>query len=165
MRTAANSRHYNRRHSIFLKAVYLFHHSNYSHLSLGVVYLFLLQKEWQSSILWRILKIFWQEILQSSIVWVILAAVVCLFAKKVVFSHALFQSFYYYINRILAAIHSFHGIAHFLTLKPAAIQFCQLTFFQRIPEPQSFLIEAAICPDQHWSYRNERSHLKQLFFL
>ena len=38
-----------------LKVVYLFNHSNISHPSLEVVYLFLLKKELQSSILWSIL--------------------------------------------------------------------------------------------------------------
>ena len=64
--------------------------------SLEVVYLFLSQKEWQSSILWRVIYLFWQENLQSSTVWVILPAIVCLFPEKVGSSSAFFQSYHNY---------------------------------------------------------------------
>ena len=56
----------------------------------------------------------------------------------------------------------------FLTLKFAAIKFCQRTFFQRISEHQStwikLLIEAAKFSGQYRLYWNESSHLKQLLF-
>ena len=104
-------------HSNFLVAVYLYHHSNYSHPSLVVVYLFLSQKEWQSSILWRVLYLFWLENLQSSIAWVFLSAVVYLFPKKVGSSHVFFRRYFNYFYRILAAIHSFNGTVYFFDVK------------------------------------------------
>ena len=100
-------------HSIFLRSVYLLHHSNCSHPFLKVVYLCLSQKEWQSSILWKVLYLFWQEKLQSSIVWVIPSAVVCLFPKNVGSSYAFFQRWYNYFYRILAATHPFNDTVHF----------------------------------------------------
>ena len=56
------------------------------------------------------------------------------------------------------------ALYNFLTLKSAAIQFCQHTFFQHIPEHQSLLIETAICSEQDRLCWNESSHLKLLFF-
>ena len=53
------------------RAVYLFHHSNCDHPTLEVVYFFFF-----SSILWMVLRVFWQENLQSSVVWVVFSAVV-----------------------------------------------------------------------------------------
>ena len=55
----------------------------------------------------------WQKNLQSSIVWVILSAIVCLFPKKVAF----FQRYYNYFYRMLSAIHSFNGTVHFSDVK------------------------------------------------
>ena len=104
-------------HAIFLRAVYLFHHSNCSHTSLEVVYLFLSQKAWQAFILWSVVYLFWQENLQSSIVWVILSAEICLFPKEVGSSYAFFQSYYNYFYRIFAAIHFFNGTVHFYDVK------------------------------------------------
>ena len=52
------------------RAVYLFHHSNCDHPTLEVVYFFFF-----SSILWMVLRVFWQENLQSSVVWVVFSAV------------------------------------------------------------------------------------------
>ena len=68
----------------FLRPVYLFHYSNCSHPSLEVVYLFLSPKEWESPIFWRVLYLFWYKNLQSSIAWVFLPAVLCLFLQKLV---------------------------------------------------------------------------------
>ena len=45
-----------------------------------------------------------------------------------------FKWYYNYLCRILEAICSFNGTAHFLMLKFAAIQFYQCTFFQGISE-------------------------------
>ena len=53
------------------RAVYLFHHSNCDHPTLEVVYFFF----FFSSILWMVLRVFWQENLQSSVVWVVFSAV------------------------------------------------------------------------------------------
>ena len=97
--------------------VYLFHYSNCSHPSFEVGYLFLSKSEWQISILWRILCLFWWKIFQSSIAWEILSAVVCLFKKTVGFSYAFFQKYHNYFYRILAAIHPFNGTAHFSDVK------------------------------------------------
>ena len=54
----------------------------------------------------------------------------------------LIQRYYNCLYRILTAIHSFNSTVHFLTLKFAAIQFYQRTFFQRIWEHQlNFLLK------------------------
>ena len=50
---------------------------------------------------------------QSSITWIILSAVVCLFPKKVATSYASFQKYYNYFYSILADIYSFNGTLHF----------------------------------------------------
>ena len=97
----------------FLRTVYLFHHSNCSHPCLEIMYLFLSQKEWQSSILWSVLYLFWQENLQSSIIWVILSAVVHLFPKKVGSSYAFSWGLYNCFCKIFANIHSFNSTVHF----------------------------------------------------
>ena len=137
---------------------------NCSHPSIEIVYLYLSQKKWQSSIIWNVLYLFWQENLQSSIFWVTLSAVACLFSKKVGSSCAFFQRYYNYFYRIAAAIHSLNGTAHF-----SDIQFCQRTFFQRISERLStwnrLLIEAAMFSKQPQFHWDESSHLNSYFFL
>ena len=101
----------------FLRAVCWFSHPNYYHPSFGVRYLFLSQKEYQAFILWKILYLFWQEILQSSIDWVMFPAVVFFFPKNVSFCYAFFQSYYNYFYRTLAAIHPCGGNVHFSDVK------------------------------------------------
>ena len=91
--------------------------TNCSHSSLEVVYLFLPQKEWQDSMFWVVLYLFWQENLQSFIVWVILSTVVCFFPKKVGFSHVFFQRYYNYLYKIFVVIHSFNGTVYFFHVK------------------------------------------------
>ena len=54
---------------------------------------------------------------QSSIAWIILSAVVCLFPKKVAASYAFFQKYYNYFYSILADIHSFNGTLHFFDVE------------------------------------------------
>ena len=54
---------------------YLFLQSGCRHPSFDVGYLFLSQKEWHSSTLWRVLYLSLRENLQSSIVWAILSIV------------------------------------------------------------------------------------------
>ena len=80
---------------------------------------------------------------------------ICLFPKKVGSSYVFFHRHYIYFYRILAAIHSFI-LYIFVTLKFAAINFCQRTFFQRILELQSprnkLLIEPVIFSEQHRLY-------------
>ena len=108
-------------HAIFLRAVYLFHHSNCSHTSLEVVYLFLSQKAWQAFILWSVMYLFWQENLQSSIVWVILSAEICLFPKEVGSSYAFFKvTIIIFIEYSQPSIFS-TVLYIFMTLKFAAI--------------------------------------------
>ena len=137
---------------------------NCSHPSLEIVYMYLSQKEWQTSIIWNVLYLLWQENLHSSIFWVILSAVACLFSKKVSYSCAFYQMYYNYFYRIAAAIYSFNGAVHF-----SDIQFCQRTFFQRISEHLStwnrLPIEAAMFSKQHQFYWDESSHLNSCFFL
>ena len=143
-------------HSSFLRAVYIIHHSNYSHPSLEVVHLFLSQKEWQSSILWIALYLLWQENLQSSIVWVILSAVVCLFPKKVGSGYAFFQKYDNHFHRILAVIHIFNGTVPF-----SYFQICShpilpthfLSAYFRTQANVKHLVEAAaIFSEQHQLY-------------
>ena len=71
-----------------------------------ILYLFLSQLEWQSVILWRMLYLFWQKNLQSSIVWL------------------LFRYYNYFLEysqpSILSTI-----LRIFLALKLSAIQFDQ----------------------------------------
>ena len=81
------------------------------------MYLFLLQKEWQSSIVWRLLYLFWQENLQSTIVWVILSAEVSLFPGKSFFQLCVLSKYYNHFYRILAAIHYFNGTVQFSDVK------------------------------------------------
>ena len=101
----------------FLRTVSWFNHPKYFHPSFEVRHLFLPQKEWQAFILWKILYLFWREILQSSIDWVIFPAVVFLFPKTVGFNYAFFQSYYNCFYRTLAAIHSCSGTVHFSDVK------------------------------------------------
>ena len=54
-----------------------------------------------------------RENLRSSIIWVILSAVVCSFPKKAGPSYAFIQRYYKYSYRMLAAIHSFNGNVDF----------------------------------------------------
>ena len=63
------------------------------------------------------LYLFWQEILQSSIVWAIFSVVVYLFPKKRGFSKAFFQKYCDYFERMLADIHSFNGTVYFSNIK------------------------------------------------
>ena len=92
----------------------LFH----SHPSLEVVYMFLLQKEWHSSIPWRILYYFDRRICShSSIVWVIFWKVICLFPKISWFQLCVLSKVLDYFYKILAAIHSFNGTVHFSDIK------------------------------------------------
>ena len=102
----------------------------------------------QQSILWRVLHLFWQENMQSFIVWGILSAVLyCTYWTTVLFSTVLYI---------------------FPMLKFTAIPLCQHTFLQRISEHQlprnKLLIKAAIFLEQHRLYWNESSHLKELLF-
>ena len=62
-------------------------------------------------------NLFWWENLQSSIVWVILAAVACLFLREVGSNYAFFQRYNNYFYRIIEAIHSFNGTAYFPDVK------------------------------------------------
>ena len=153
---------------MFLRAVYLFHHSNCSNLSLEVMYLFLSQKEWESSIIWKVLYLFWQENLQSSIVLVILSAVVFLLPKKVGSSYSIFQRYYNYFYRILAAIHCFNGTVHFFGAKICSCPILSTHFLSayfRTP-----FTEKQISYQSNYIFRaasitlNERSHLKQCFY-
>ena len=109
------------------------------------------------------------ENLQSSIVWVILSAVVCLLPKNVGSSYAFFQRYYNYFYRILAAISILSTLPYISRmLKFVAIQFCQRIFFQRVSEHQlpwnKLLIKETIFSEQHQLYWKESSYLKQLFF-
>ena len=99
------------------------------------------------------------------------------------------QQYVYFQKRLVPAMRSFRGtiiisieysqisilskaLHIFLTLKFAAIQFCQRTFFLRISGYQSprkknkLLIEAAIFSEQHRLYWNESSYFfgKKIFF-
>ena len=74
----------------------------------------------------RVLNLFWQDSLQSSIVWVIFSAAVCLFSKQVGSSYVFFQSYDNYFYTILAVTHPFNVMYISLKLKFATTQFCQL---------------------------------------
>ena len=80
---------------------------------------------------------FWQENLQSSIVWIIFAAERCLFPKKLVLAMHSFK-----VTIIISITDSEPSILLtvlyiFLTLKFAAIQFHQHTFLESISEHKS----------------------------
>ena len=97
----------------------------------------------------RKLHLFWQENLQSSIVWVILSAVSnSMFSSKIAwfmrsFRGTIIISIGYLDPSVLSK-----ALYIFLTLKFAAIQFCQHTFFHRISGHQAprnkLLFKAAI---------------------
>ena len=90
------------RHSIFLRTVYLFHDSKCNHPSLEVVDLFLSQEEWQSSIFWRALYLFWLENLQLMFI-----------SKKCWFQLCdLSKVLQLFTQNILGTIHCFNGIVH-----------------------------------------------------
>ena len=72
------------------------------------------QKEWQSFILWRYL--FWRENLLSSIVWVILSAVMFI-SKKSWFQLCVLWRYYNYFYRTLADRHYFKDTVHFYDVK------------------------------------------------
>ena len=91
-------------------------------------HLFLLQKEYQSSILCRTLYLFWQENMQLTIVWVISSAIVCLFPRKFASSYVFFQSYCYCFHRILAVIRSCNGTVHFSDVKSISHPFLPTHF-------------------------------------
>ena len=145
-------------HSSFLRAVYIIHHSNYSHPSLEVVHLFLSQKEWQSSIHIQLHCIYFDRRTCSHpfIAWVILSAVVCLFPKKVGSGYAFFQKYDNHFQRILAVIHIFNGTVPF-----SYFQICShpilpthfLSAYFRTQTNVKHLVEvAAIFSEQHQLY-------------
>ena len=100
---------------------YLFLQSGCRHPSLDVGCLFLSQKEWHSSTLWRVLYLSLRENLQSSIVWAILSIVSSIMFISI--KNWFMRSFRGTI--VFTAIHLSKALHIFLTLDFAAIQFYQ----------------------------------------
>ena len=131
------------------------------------MYLFLSQKEWQSSIPCRVLYLFWQENVLLCIARSILSPVACLFPKHLVPAMCSFKDIIIFREYSQSSLFSM-VLCIFPTLKFGTMQFCQRAFFQHILEHQPPLnklrIEAAIFSEQHRLYWNESSQLKQLTF-
>ena len=102
------------RHLTFLRAVYLFNHSNYSHPSFEVVYLFCHRKNGSHPSLKCTVyfdrRTCSHQCLSNSV------SSGMFISKKVVSSYAFFQRYYNYFCRILAVIHS-NSSVHFSDVK------------------------------------------------
>ena len=108
-------------HSIFLRAVYLFNHYIITAIHPWSKVSVFLQKKRQSYILWRLMYLFWQEILQSTIVWVVLSAEYVYFQKKLLLAMCAFKGTVI-ISIDYSLPSSLSTVQHiFLTLEFAAI--------------------------------------------
>ena len=72
--------------------------------------------------------------------------------------------YYNYLYSILTAIHSFNSTVHFLTLKFAATQFYQRTFFQRIWEHQLNFLSKQLYFQSNIDYTEMRGATWSSFF-